>query len=63
MQQSDPKTAKGKIMEKDTYRFDQYDSVFKYDADAQAYIFTGKLNGRTEEEFISDYENMVLNEQ
>jgi len=50
-------------MEKDTYRFDQYGSVFEYDADAQAYIFTGKLNGRTEEEFISDYENMVLNEQ
>ena len=50
-------------MEKDTYRFDQYDSVFEYDADAQAYIFIGKRLGRTEKKFISDYENMILNEQ
>lgn len=38
------------------YRFDQYGSVFVYDNQAEAYVFAGKLNGRTESEFISDYE-------
>lgn len=44
-------------MEKpERYRFDQYDSVYEYDEKAHAYIFCGKLNGRTETEFIRDYE-------
>jgi len=39
------------------YRFDQYDSVYEYDEDAKAYIFIGKLNGQTEDEFIEEYES------
>lgn len=39
------------------YRFDhQYDSVYEYSEAAQAYVFIGKLNGRTDEEFVRDYE-------
>ena len=34
------------------YRFDQYDSV--YQLIDGSYHFAGKLNGRTEEEFIAD---------
>ena len=39
------------------YRFDQYDSVYEYDEDAKAYIFIGKLNGLTHDEFIREYED------
>lgn len=42
------------------YRFDQYDSVYEYDENAQAYSFIGKLNGRTEKQFIRDYEERKL---
>ena len=38
------------------YRFDQYDSVYEYCAYQQVYLFIGKLNGRTEQQFIQDYE-------
>ena len=38
------------------YRFDQYDSAYEYNHTQNAYVFIGKLNGRTEEEFINDYE-------
>jgi len=38
------------------YRFDQYDSVYEYDKRQKAYVFIGKLNGRTKKEFIKDYE-------
>jgi hypothetical protein len=40
------------------YRFDQYGSVYKLNGDH--YIFIGKLNGRTEAEFISEYEQRDL---
>lgn len=31
-------------------------SVYEFDADLNCYVFCGKLNGRTLEEFISEYE-------
>ena len=40
------------------YRFDQYDSVYEYNDNQQAYLFVGKLNGQTKKEFIEAYENM-----
>ena len=39
----------------ETYRF-ELDSVYEYSIEQDAYIFIGKLNGRTEQEFIEDYE-------
>jgi hypothetical protein len=39
------------------YRFDHaYDSVYEYSNEQQAYVLIGKMNGRTEEEFVNDYE-------
>lgn len=46
----------------ETYRFDQYNSVYKYSAEHQAYLFIAKRNGRSKKEVISDIENMWLNE-
>tara|TARA_R110000851_G_scaffold187039_1_gene336519 strand:+ start:448 stop:576 length:129 start_codon:yes stop_codon:yes gene_type:complete len=39
----------------DLYRFEN-DSVYEYSNTAKAYIFIGKLNGRTKKQFINDYE-------
>jgi len=36
------------------YRIDQYDSVYEYDVEARAYIYIGKLRGRTLEQFLID---------
>ncbi len=41
------------------YRIDQYNSVYEYDSDALAYIFIGKLNGQSLEEFIEEYEETL----
>jgi hypothetical protein len=38
------------------YRFDQYDSVYEFDDEQCAYIFIGKLNGRTKKEFLAEYD-------
>jgi len=44
-------------MKTEKYRFDhQTGSVYEYDAEAEAYVHCGKLNGRSEKEFLSDYE-------
>lgn len=40
------------------FRFDQYGSVYEYDKDLKAYVFVGKLNGRTQKEFISDLKEL-----
>ena len=37
------------------YRFEN-GNVYEYSPEQHAYIFIGKLKGRTEEEFILDYE-------
>jgi len=43
-------------MSKDKFRFDHvYNAVYIYDGEG-AYIFCGALNGRSELEFIRDYE-------
>ena len=48
-------------MKTEKFRFDHaYDSVYEYSAAAQAYVFIGKLNGRTEKEFIRDYEERQM---
>ena len=39
------------------YRFDQYDSVYKYSVAISAYIFVGKLNGKTRKKFIADHQS------
>ena len=48
----------GFIMEK--YRFDQYGTVYQYDADEKIYFFVGCLNGRTKKEFIKDLEELRM---
>jgi hypothetical protein len=46
------------------YRFDHaYGSVYKYSNDQKAYVFIGKLNGRTEKQFIEDYENRPVGDE
>ena len=42
-------------MNTEKYRLEN-DSVYEYDTKENAYIFIGKLNGFTLEEFIEDYE-------
>lgn len=34
-------------------------NVYEYDGDANAYMFIGKLNGRTLKQFISDREKLI----
>lgn len=41
-----------------SYRVDQYDSVYKYSAEHNAYLFIGKLNGRSLKQFIQKYEEL-----
>ena len=41
-------------MKIDRFRFDNCGSVFEYSEEHHAYIFIGKLNGRSEQEFIED---------
>ena len=31
-------------------------SVYEYDAEQKAYVFIGKLNGKTRKQFIREYE-------
>lgn len=39
------------------FRFDTaYNAVYEYDAEARAYLFCGKLNGRTQAQFKKDYD-------
>jgi hypothetical protein len=40
------------------YRTDQYGSVYEYSAEHDAYLFIGKLNGRTVGEFFSDMNDL-----
>lgn len=47
-------------MSTEQYRDDQYDSVYKFDEEADAYLFIGKKNGRTLEEFIIEYEEGTM---
>lgn len=42
------------------YYSDAYDSVYRWDEEQNAYVFVGKLLGRTEEEFIKDYEGRSI---
>jgi hypothetical protein len=44
------------FIKKDKYRFDQYGSVYVFDASHQAYIFIGKMNGNSKKKFIDEYE-------
>jgi hypothetical protein len=37
-----------------SYRTDQYGSVYEYSAEHDAYLFIGKLNGRTLAQFLAD---------
>ncbi len=39
------------------------DSVFKYSTENKGYLFVGKLNGRTKEQFIKYYEEMKFQEE
>ena len=41
-------------MKTEKYRFES-GSAYEYSADNRAYIFIGKLNGRTKKQFINDY--------
>jgi hypothetical protein len=45
------------------YRTDQYGSVFEYCPEKNCYLFAGKLNGRTLEQFIRDIEQQPVNEE
>lgn len=49
------------------YRVDQYDSVYVLetpgDNKPSYYVFIGKLNGRTEQEFIKEYETYEMQNQ
>ena len=48
-------------METATYRFDpQTGSVYEYNETEKAYFFVGSLNGRTEADFIRDFEKREL---
>lgn len=42
------------------YRFES-GSVFEFSASQNAYVFIGKLNGRTKAQFIRDYEAEQMN--
>lgn len=43
------------------FRFDHTTgTVYEYDPDLYCYLFCGRLNGRTEQEFIRDYEQCIL---
>ena len=44
-------------MTREQYRFDQYDAVYEYNEVHQTYLFIGKLNGRTQAQFIADYKS------
>jgi hypothetical protein len=43
-------------MKKHNYRFDQYGSVYEYNIDHGAYLFIGRLNGRSKKAFIAAHE-------
>jgi hypothetical protein len=43
---------------KEEFRTDATGSVFRYSSEHQAYIFCGKLNGRTLKEFIERLKSM-----
>lgn len=38
------------------FRIDEFDSVYLYSEQHEAYLFVGKLNGRTLEQFIEQFE-------
>lgn len=38
------------------YKIDQYNSVYIYDESQGCFIYAGNLNGKSEDEFISEYE-------
>jgi hypothetical protein len=39
---------------KNKYRFES-GSVYEFDEESNAYIFIGKLNGRTKKQFLADW--------
>jgi hypothetical protein len=43
-------------MKTEKYRFET-GAVFEYSAGHKAYIFIGKLNGKTKKQFIKEYES------
>jgi len=49
------------------YRIENEDSVFEHhtsESDGrESYVFVGKLNGRTEEQFIYDYETADFDDE
>jgi hypothetical protein len=50
-----------KKMETTTYRFDhQTGAVYAFDESQNAYFFIGRMNGRTEQQFINDIEECEL---
>jgi hypothetical protein len=48
---------------KDKFIVDAYNSVYEYDAEEGAYMFLGKLNGDTLEDFVRDYEEQMTHEE
>lgn len=48
----------------DKYRFDDStESVYEYSDFHSAYVYIGKLMGRTHKQFIEDYEEMEFNDE
>lgn len=47
-------------MTKSKYRFEN-GSAYEFSASRNAYVFIGKLNGRTQKQFIRDYEQEQYN--
>jgi hypothetical protein len=41
------------------YRYDQYGSLYQFDEIVDGYIFIGRLNGKSIESFIEDYEEEI----
>jgi hypothetical protein len=48
------KTTPIEIKMKNKYRFES-GSVYEFDEESNAYIFIGKLNGRTKKQFLADW--------
>lgn len=39
------------------YETDQYNSVYEWSTDHNAWVLVGKLNGKSLKQFINEYEN------
>ena len=45
------------------YRLDQYENVYEYSLEHNAYLFIGKLNGRTLSEFLNELAHTYTEER